>query len=112
MANLQKAWSEQEINSVWKKATKINEKDEYRKDYAGAWIKRGEYGNRNSLYGWEIDHRKPKSKYGSDNVDNLDPLHWENNSYKGDDFPNWQTSISSSDNRNIRKIQNWEVKNG
>ena len=28
--------------------------DVWRKDYAGAWIKKSDYGNCDSDYGWEI----------------------------------------------------------
>ena len=37
------------------------------------------YGNRQSEYGWEIDHIKPESKGGEDIVSNARPLQWENN---------------------------------
>ena len=41
-----KTFSDNEIQKVWNKAKKIDGEDAslYRKDYAGAWIKRDEYG--------------------------------------------------------------------
>lgn len=81
------AFSTSDIDQVWAKAQYVsqdNEKNGYRKDQCGAWIKRPDYGNRNSLYGWEIDHIKPLSNGGSDDISNLRPLHWKNNAAKAD----------------------------
>ncbi len=59
-----------------------------RKDTCGASIRRDAYGT-TGTYGWEIDHIKPVAKGGGDELDNLQPLHWENNRHKGDDWPKW-----------------------
>jgi len=32
---------------------------------------------------WEIDHKNPKDKGGSDQLRNLQPLYWEENREKG-----------------------------
>ncbi|NQV00434.1 MAG: HNH endonuclease [Parcubacteria group bacterium] len=68
---------------VWEKGKIASNNDPsiWRKDACGAWIKRAEYGNRDSKYGWEIDHI---SADGSDNLSNLQPLQWENNLDKSD----------------------------
>ncbi|MCG8508304.1 MAG: HNH endonuclease [Rhodospirillales bacterium] len=76
------------VAAVWDKATYVNEANEkkgFRKDQCGAWINRSDYGDRNSKWGWEIDHVTPVSKEGPDDISNLRPLHWENNVAKSDD---------------------------
>jgi len=72
-----------DIVTVWQKATIVNGYDpaRVRKDICGAWIEFLEYGNRQSQYGWEIDHIDPD---GGDYFTNLQPLHWRNNAAKGD----------------------------
>ena len=74
------------IQQVWSKAIKVINQDSafIRKDRCGAWIKIDDYGNRNSEYGWEIDHIVPITKGGTDVLSNLQPLHWDNNVAKGD----------------------------
>lgn len=99
------------IQAVWEKATidPNNDPKVFRKDYAGAWIRRNDYGNRKAKYGWEIDHLKPIKMGGTDDLCNLLPLHWQNNQKKGDDFPKWKTEIASESTQNIEKIQSWYV---
>lgn len=104
-------FDEKTINNVWKKATVVNleQANVWRKDYAGAWIKKSEYGNCDSQYGWEIDHQKPVSKGGTDNESNLKPLQWENNRSKGNDYPRWKTTVSANGTSNVYLTQNWVV---
>jgi 5-methylcytosine-specific restriction endonuclease McrA len=76
--------------AVWIKATVVSGTDPRirRKDVCGAWIDWGQYGITNHHgNGWEIDHIRPVAKGGTDDLSNLQPLQWENNRTKGDDYP-------------------------
>ncbi|MDD3436969.1 MAG: HNH endonuclease signature motif containing protein [Candidatus Gastranaerophilales bacterium] len=106
-----KTWSEETKQKVWAKAQIVGTNDPkvWRKDMAGAWIKYEDYGKTTSKTGngWEIDHKKPEAKGGSDNLDNLQPLQWKNNRTKNDDYLGFKTSISSDGTKNIYKEQSW-----
>jgi 5-methylcytosine-specific restriction endonuclease McrA len=89
-----KTADEQTKRAVWAKRKIVPDKDgkhwspaEWGYDICGKPIKYSEHGNINSDVGWEIDHIKPTAKGGSDNLDNLQPLQWENNRAKGDNYP-------------------------
>lgn len=101
----------EQIEQVWQKAKIVsnNNPDVFRQDYAGAWIRRDQYGDRNTKYGWEIDHCQPKSQGGGDEISNLYPLHWRNNSSKGDNYPSWQTVLTSEGNKNIEQTIGWHI---
>lgn len=84
------SFSEQTKLNVWKKAKSVEGYDssKTRKDLCGAWIDWDKYGETiDNGNGWEIDHIKPVAKGGSDDLSNLQPLQWQNNRKKGDDFP-------------------------
>ena len=87
------AFSDDVVQKVWEKgeAVYVDGKlsPDWRKDQCGAWISRKAYGDRNSSYGWEVDHIKPVAKGGSDDLGNLHPLYWETNRDKSDTYP-WQ----------------------
>lgn len=72
------------IEEVWNKAKEMKGKDidAWRKDIYGNKIRFASYGTEGE-YGWEIDHKTPKDNGGSDQLRNLQPLHWEENREKG-----------------------------
>ena len=82
------AFDEKIIDFVWNKAQIIKNKDpsEYRSDIIGNLIYRGSYGKQ-TIMGWEIDHIKPVSKGGTDDIDNLQTLNTSANKKKGNTYP-------------------------
>lgn len=78
------SFSEDTIQKVWEKGVVVpgNNRNIWRQDQCGAWIGRSYYGNRNSQYGWEIDHITPESEGGGDGISNLRPLQWGNNAVR------------------------------
>ena len=91
-------FDENTINAVWQKGTIVfgYDSNTIRKDSCGAFIKRNDYGNTNSSFGWEIDHIKPVAKNGTDDLINLQPLQWENNRHKSDNYPQWSCAIKAA----------------
>ena len=76
-------------NAVWEKAQIDPGFITFKKDCCGALIQKNKYGTP-SEHGWEIDHIKPVSLGGTDDLSNLQPLQWENNRHKGDTWPDWE----------------------
>ena len=91
-------WNNDTVQKVWKKGKIVpnNDAAEWRKDECGMSIARNEYGNRNSQYGWEIDHISPG---GPDTPSNLRPLQWQNNVDKSDG--RLKCNITASGTQNV-----------
>ncbi len=76
-----------QVEDAWERATKPRGKnsDVWRRDEKRNLIKKGSYGT-TGKYGWEIDHKNPQSKGGTDHGKNLQALQWEANRKKGDKY--------------------------
>lgn len=111
MTTTKKVFTDSDILDVWKKAMTVNgvDPDAFRQDYAGAWIRYADYGNRKSQYGWEIDHLKPLSQGGEELNTNYLPLQWQNNVRKGDNYPRWATAVTADGQNNVEQEKYWKI---
>ena len=93
-------FTNEEIQAVWYKGRIItnNDPNVWRKDQCDAWIMRNQYGNRDSGWGWEIDHINP---FGGYSLSNLRPLHWKNNLAKSEGRLKCVITARGSDNVDI-----------
>lgn len=79
-------WTDEQVLAVWGKGTvdPNNDPAVWRKDQCGAWMGFGYHNDRDSEYGWEIDHITPVADGGTDALSNLRPLQWKNNANRQD----------------------------
>ena len=98
--NLVMPFNEKLIRDVWAKGEVVgsNNPDEYRKDECGAWMYFSHFSNRNSQYGWEIDHIEFVDHVASENLSNLRPLQWQNNACKGSGELAWIITANKEKN--------------
>ena len=80
--------SKKQRDGAWHNAKPIPGKNSnfQRRDAAGNTISRSAYG-KTSPQGWEVDHKKPSSKGGSDNPRNLQAMQTSENRRKGNSYP-------------------------
>lgn len=103
-------FTRQQIENVWAKAKVEPSRDGrmWRKDFAGAWIRRDMLGM-HTTYGWTVSRLQPVTRGGSDQIDNLVPAHWRNNMMKSNNYPVFETIITSHFLHNVVRIQKWRV---
>ena len=111
---------------IWNKGIEDEKypSERVRKDACGAYMFYDDFGDRESLFGWEIDHIYPASKLKErtdvspeeiDNIDNLRPLHWKNNASKGADYPFYTACLIADEEhatnveKNVGKVVNERV---
>ncbi len=91
---------------LWNKAFGKNEKAV---DFSGREIAKAAYDDRNSKYGWNIDHILPQSRGGKTTESNLICCHIKTNDEKADKFPCFS---ANGEKFEIIKVQNhYEIKN-
>lgn len=105
--------------TVWEKATIVAGYDanSIRKDACGAWIIFDKYADKDSIFGWVIDHIYPAIKLRErnipekeiDNLVNLRPLNWLNDASKGNEYPVYHAAVISEGEKNIRGDYQFEI---
>lgn len=72
---------------AWDKASKVRGKnpETWRRDTKGNVIRSGSYGTHGE-FGWEVDHKKPKAKGGSESLRNMQALKTSVNRKKSDKY--------------------------
>lgn len=98
---------------AWQSACVIKDYNAFRirQDACGALIAYDDFNNRDSMFGWEIDHIYPINQLKQMNVPeelwnhplNLRALHWKNNRMKGDSYPMYTSSVLGYGDTNMEQ---------
>lgn len=103
-------YSKELRDKIWEKGISVEGYDSkiVRKDACGAWIIHGLYGDKETMFGWEIDHIFPESKLKelgksdkASEIINLRPLNVANNVSKSDSYPEYKATLTSDGEKNI-----------
>jgi hypothetical protein len=71
------------IEQVWSRAPLSSDHPPLRVDAFGALIWKEGFGNTNSRFGWDIGYKRPLGNGEQDDLENLQPVQWENNRRNG-----------------------------
>lgn len=103
-------YSKELKDKIWEKGVPVDGYDPQiaRKDACGAWIIRDLYGDKDTMFGWEIDHIFPESRLielgrldNASDVINLRPLNVANNSSKSNSYPEYKAALTSEGEKNV-----------
>ena len=77
-------FAKREIQEVWGFGIPVAgyDPDSLRKDICGAWMRRENFGDHDSRFGWEIDRIISPEAGGVNEIFNLRPMQWENKKAK------------------------------
>ena len=77
-----------QVDSAWEKGKPVQGRNPgvWRRDPFGNLLRKASYGTQGE-YGWHVDHKNPKSRGGTENPRNIQPLHWQENLKKSDKYP-------------------------
>ena len=76
-AVIAKVWKRgKPLTGQWSSKRAVKDPHEWRRDFFGYPIRFGAYGDRDSLYGWEIAPMVIRSRDGTKTTTLLQPLHW------------------------------------
>lgn len=96
---------------AWRSAQVVtgSDPDHMRQDACGAWIAYEDFNNRESMFGWEIEHIYPSFRLKRlnvpeklwDNELNIRALHWKNHQSKGGSYPMYTAMITHEGKTNV-----------
>lgn len=117
--------TEERKREIWNKGIIVDNypSERVRKDACGAFILYDDFGNRNSIFGWEVDHIFPASilrekgvaEEQIDDILNLRPINWKNNASKGASYPFYTACLVADEanatniEKNVGKVVNQQV---
>jgi hypothetical protein len=119
MVNVKSVSKETLKEIAWKQARIVQGHDPSveRWDACGAWIHYEDFENRESDFGWEIDHvipiatlrlrKVPRKLWNHES--NIRAMHWKNNQSKANAYPLYLTKVEHSGDINVECSKTFNV---